>query len=189
MAKVENIPECGVNLSDTSSAFDTCKINVITLKKPRKTSQPNLSSERIKLVSTDLLGYYTAKYTDHHSGVKASSYIEKPPSNLPTSDLATSQVKARQLALQRKGCLKQRFETDSQYIRVVGTDKMNRPLSISVRNRYAKPLASPQGEEFKPSPTSVRRSTTSARRTSIKLKHRKLATTALARKTAFDNRD
>ena len=57
VAKVKNIPECRVKFSDTSPACDTCKINMSTQQKHRKTSRPNLSSERIKLVSTDLLGY------------------------------------------------------------------------------------------------------------------------------------
>ena len=101
MAKVENIPECGVNFSDTSLAYDTFTINKNTKQKHRKTSRLNLSSERLKLVSTDLLGYaYMAKYTDHNSRVKAASIIEEPPSLLPTADSATSQVRARQLVLQ-----------------------------------------------------------------------------------------
>ena len=76
MAKVQNVADCGVNLTYTLSACDTCKINVSTQQKHRKTSRPNLSSERIKLVSADLIGYvYMAKYTDHHTRVKAASFI------------------------------------------------------------------------------------------------------------------
>ena len=133
-----------------------------------------------------------AKYTDHHSRVKASSSIEEPPSVLPTADLATSQVRARRLTLQRQGYPKQQFETASQYTMAVGMDKIDRPVgpvSISVPNTYAQPMASPQAGECKPSATSARRSTTSARRTPSKLQHLEVATTAPARKTAFDHRD
>ena len=45
MAKVKNISECGVNLSDTLSARDTCQGIESTQQKHRKTSRPNLSSE------------------------------------------------------------------------------------------------------------------------------------------------
>ena len=89
-------------------------------------------------MSTDLLGYaYMAKYTDHHSRVKATFFIEEPPSVLRTTDSATSQVRARQLALQRQGSPKQQlFETVSQYTRTDGMDKINRLVSISVPNTY-----------------------------------------------------
>ena len=131
-----------------------------------------------------------AKYTDHQSRVKASSFIEEPPSVLPTADSATSQVRARQLTLQRQGSPKQQFDTVSQYTsRALEMDKINRPVSISVPNTYAQPMASPQAEECKPSATSARRLTTSARRTPSKLQHRDVATTAPARKTVFDHRD
>ena len=80
-----------------------------------------------------------AKFTDHHSRVKASFFVEEPPSILPTTaDSATSQVRARQLALQRQGCPKQQFDTVSQYTsRALRKDKINRPVSISVPNTYA----------------------------------------------------
>ena len=126
MAKGKNITVCGVIFSDTLSACDTCKINKSTQQKHRKTSRPNLPSERIKLVSTDLPGYaYMAKFTDNHSRVKAASFIEESPSVLPTADSATSQARARQLALQCQDSPKQHFEIVSQYIKAVGMDKIN----------------------------------------------------------------
>ena len=110
MAKVENIAQRGVIFSDTLSACGTCQLKKSTQQKHRGTSRANLSSERIKLVSTDLPGpvtpkaiggyAYIEKYTDHHSRVKAASFIEEPPSVLPTADSATSQARACQLALQ-----------------------------------------------------------------------------------------
>ena len=133
-----------------------------------------------------------AKYTDHHSRVKAYSFVEEPPSVLPTttSVSATSQVRARQLALQRQGSPIQQFDSVLQYTsRALRLDKRNRPASISVPNTYARPMASPQAEECKPSATSAERSTTSARRTPLKLRHLEVATTAPARKIAFDHRD
>ena len=94
MAKVKNIAECGVKFSDTLSACETCKINKITQQKHLKTSRPDPSSERLKLVSTDLLGpvtpkaiggyAYMAKYTDHHSRLKAVYFIEKKSDTLHT---------------------------------------------------------------------------------------------------------
>ena len=191
MAEVRNIPECGVNFSDTLSACNTCKIIKSTQQEHRKTLRPNLSSERIKLVSTDLLGYaYMAKYTDHHSTVKEASFVKEPPSILPTADSAASQVRACQLALQCQGSPKQQFDTVSQYTsRALRMDKTNRPVSFSVPNTYAQPMASPQAEECKPSATSARRSTTSAQKTPSKLQHLEVATTASARKTTFDHRD
>ena len=70
--------------SDALSACDTREINMSTQQKHRKTSRPNLHNERTKLVSTDLLGYANmAKYADHHSRAKTSSFIEEPPSVLP----------------------------------------------------------------------------------------------------------
>ena len=95
-----------------------------------------------------------AKYTDHHSRMKAASFIGEPPSVLPTADSGPSQVRARQLALQRQGSSKQQFETVSQYTRAVGMDKINRPVSTSVPNTYAQPMASSQAEEYKPLATS-----------------------------------
>ena len=94
--------------------------------------------ERLKLVNTDLLGYaYMAKYTDHHSRVKSSSFIEEPSSVLPTAELATSQTIARQLALQRQGSMKQQLYTVSQYTRVVGIDINNRLVSIRYQHLRA----------------------------------------------------
>ena len=139
------------------------------------------------LVGIDLLGYaYTAKYSGHHSRVKASSFIEEPPSVLQTVDSATFQVRARHLALQRQGSPKHNFASVWQYTRSVGMDKKKTPVFISVPNTYAQPMASPQAEESKPSETSARRSITSARKTHFKLQHSEVATTAPARKTAFD---
>ena len=104
MAKVKNIEECGANFSDTLSVCETCKINKSTQQKHPKTSRPDPSSERLKLVSTDLLGpvtpkaigeyAYMAKYTDHHSRLKAVYFIEKKSDTLHTlgrfiQDLAT----------------------------------------------------------------------------------------------------
>ena len=126
-----------------------------------------------------------AKYTDHHSRVKRGSFIEEAPPVQPTADSATSQVRARQLALQRQGSPKQHFVSS----RALRMDKTNRPASISVPNTYAQSMASPQAEECKPSATSAGRSTTSARRTPFKLQHLEVATTAPARKTALDHRD
>ena len=147
--KVKNIPECGVTFLDTLSGCDTCKINNSTQKEHRKTLRPSFSSESIKLVSTDLLGYaYMAKFTDHQSRVKASSFIEELPSVLPTADSAISQVRARQLALQCQDFPKQQFETVSQYTTgALGMDKINRSVSISVPNTYPQAMASPQAEE------------------------------------------
>ena len=86
MAKVKNIAECVVKFSDTLSACETCKINKSTQQNHPKTSRPGPSSERLKLVSTDLLGpvtpkaigeyAYMAKYTDHHSRLKAVYLIK-----------------------------------------------------------------------------------------------------------------
>ena len=100
MAKVENISDCGVIFSDALSACDTCKINKSIRKKKSETSRPDLSSQRLQLVSTDLLGpvtpkaiegcAYMAKHTDHHSRLRAASFIEEPLSFLPTADSATS---------------------------------------------------------------------------------------------------
>ena len=192
MAEVRNISECGGNSSDTLSACDTCNIIKSTQQEHRKILRPNLSSEHTKLVSTDLLGYADmAKYTDHHSRVIRGSFIEEAPSFQPTADPATSQVRARQLALQRQGSRKQQSDNVSQYTssRALRMDKTNRQVSISVSNTYVQPMASPQAKKFKPSATSARRSTTSARRTPSKLQHLEVATTALARKTACDHRD
>ena len=61
---------------------------------------------------------------------------------------STSQAKARQLALQCQDSPKQRFEAVSQYIGVVGMDKINPPAHISVPNTYAQAMASPQAEEW-----------------------------------------
>ena len=156
MAKVKNIPECGVAFSDTLSACDSANSIRALNKKHRKTLLPNLSSTRVKLVSTDLLGYaYMAKYTDHHSRVKAAFLIGEPPSVPKTADSATSQVRARQLALRRQGSPKQQFDTVSKYTRGVRMDKTNRPVSISVPNTYPQSMASPQAEECKPSATSA----------------------------------
>ena len=117
MAEVRNIPECGANFSDTLSACDACKIIKSTQQEHRKILRRTLSSEHIKLVSTDLLGYADmAKYTDHHSRVKRGSFIEEARSVQPTADSATSQVRARQLALQCQGSPKQQFDNVSQYI-------------------------------------------------------------------------
>ena len=191
IADVRNIPECGANFSDTLSACDTCKIMKSTRQEHRKILRPNLSSENSKLVSTDLLGYADmAKYTDHHSRVKRGSFIEEAPSVQPTADSATSQVRARQMALQRQGSPKQQFDNVSQYTsRALRMDKTNRPVSISVPNTYAQSMASPRAEECKPSATSAGRSTISAQRTPSKLQHLEVETTAPARKTAFDHRD
>ena len=80
--------------SDTLSACETCKINQSTQQKHHKTSLPDPSSERLKLVSTDLLepvtpkaigGYaYMAKYTDNHKRLKAVYFIEKKSDTLRT---------------------------------------------------------------------------------------------------------
>ena len=81
--------------SDTLSAGDTCKINESTQQKHPKTPRPHPSSKCLKLVSTDLLGSmtpkaigenaYMAKYTDHHSRLKAVYYcIEKKSNTLHT---------------------------------------------------------------------------------------------------------
>ena len=124
MAKVKIIQECSVKFSDTLSACATCKINMSTQWKHGKTSWPNLSSERIKLVSTDLLGYaYRAKYTGHHSRVKAFPFIEEPVPVLQTADSAFSQVRSRQLALQRQGSSNHNFASVSQYTKSVEMDK------------------------------------------------------------------
>ena len=87
MSKVKDIAECGVNFSDTLSACETCKINKSTQQNHPETSRPDPSSESLKLVSTDLPGpvtpkaiggyAYMAKYTDHHSRLKAVYFIEK----------------------------------------------------------------------------------------------------------------
>ena len=102
-------------------------------------------------MSTDLLapvtpkaigGYaYMAKYTDHHSRLRAASFIEKPPPVLPTAYSATSQVKARQLALQCQYSLKEQFEAVSQYTRAVGMDELSPLASVSVPNTYAQTMA------------------------------------------------
>ena len=191
MVEVRNILECGANFSDTLSACDTCKIIESTQQENRNILRPNLSSEHIKQVSADLLGYADmGKYTDHYSGVKRGSFIEEAPSVKPTADSATSQVRAHQLALQRQGSPKQQFDNVSQYTSTaLRMDKKNRSVSILVSNTYAQSMASPQAEDCKPLGTSARRSTTSARGTTSKLKHLKVATTAPARKTAFDHRD
>ena len=131
IAEVKNIPEYGANVSDTLSACDTCKIIKSTQQEHRKILRPNLSSEHTKLVSADLLGYvYMAKYTDHHSRVKASSFIEEPPSVIPTSDSATPQVRARHLAVQRQGYPKQQFDNVSQYTRQGSRNGQNKPSGI-----------------------------------------------------------
>ena len=135
-------------------------------------------------------GYaYMAKYTNHHSRLRAASFIEQPPSILPTADSAPSQARARQLALQCQDSPKQQFEVVSQHIRAVVMDKINPPVFISVPNTYAQRMVSQQAEECKRSATSARRSTTSARRTPAKLQHLEVATTAPARKTAFNHRE
>ena len=104
MAKVKNVAECGAKCSDTLSACDTCKINKSTQQKHPKTSPPDLSSECLTLVSTDLLGSvmpkaiggytYMAKYTDHHSRLKTVYFIETKSNTIHTlgrfiQDLAT----------------------------------------------------------------------------------------------------
>ena len=94
-----------------------------------------------------------AKYTDHHSSVKAACFIEEPPTVLPTADSANSQAKAAKVALQRQDSPKQQFEAVSQYIGAVGMDKINPPADISVPNTYAQAMASPQAEECEPSAT------------------------------------
>ena len=124
-----------------------------------------------------IVGYYSDKptfrmsdrYTGRISSSRDVSFIEEPLTVLPTADSATSQARARQLALQRQEYPKQQFGTVSQYTRAVGKDKTNRPVSISVPNTYAQPMALPQAEECKLSAASARRSTTSARRTPSKL--------------------
>ena len=188
-----------VIFSDTLSACDTCTINKSTQQKHPKISRPDPSSERLKLVSTDLLGpgtpkaiegyAYMAKYTDHHSRLREASFIEEPSSVLLTADSATSHVRVRQPALQCQYSPKQQFEVVSEYTMAVGIDKINPPASISVPNTYAQPMASPQAYECKPSATSARRSKTSARTTPSKLQHLKVATAAPARKTAFHHRN
>ncbi|CAN0579923.1 unnamed protein product, partial [Laminaria digitata] len=87
MAKVKNIAESGVNFSDSLSACDMCKISKSTQRNHPKKSRPDPASERLKLVSTDLLGpvtpkaigsySYMAKYTDHHTRLKAVYFIYK----------------------------------------------------------------------------------------------------------------
>ena len=146
MAEGKNIRECGAKYSNTLSACDTCEIINSTQQKHRKMLRPNFSSEPTKLVSTDLLGYTDmAKYTDDHSRLKSGSFIEEAPSVQPTADSATSQIRARQLALQRQGSPKQQFDNVSQYTsRALGMGKSNRPVSTSVPNTYAQSMASPQ---------------------------------------------
>ena len=63
-------------------------------EKPPHTSRPDNTSERFKVVSTDLLGpvtpkaigsySYVAKYTDHHTRLKAVYFIEKKSDMLHT---------------------------------------------------------------------------------------------------------
>ena len=55
MAKVQNIAGCEVILSANLSACGTCTTTKSTRPKCRKTSRPDPSSERLKLVSTQLL--------------------------------------------------------------------------------------------------------------------------------------
>ena len=94
IAKVISIAECGVHFSDTLSACEACKMNKSTQQKHPKTSRPDPSSERLKLVSADLLepvtpktvgGYgYMAMCTDHLGGLKPVYTIDKESDTLHT---------------------------------------------------------------------------------------------------------
>ena len=188
MAKVNSIPECGVNFSDTLSACDTCKIIKSTLQKHRKTPRPNLSSERIKLVSTDLLGYaYMAQYTDHHSRVNASSFIEEACSRTTNSRLGHFTSKSASA-----GPITPRISETAVRCRFAVhqgcRNGQNKPSGICFGTQH---LRATYGltTSGRMQTSSARRSTTSARRTPSKLQHLEVATTAPARKTAFDHRD
>ena len=135
-------------------------------------------------------GYaYMVKYTDHHSRLRAASFIEEPPSVLPTADLATSQVRARQLALQGQNYPKQQFEVVSEYTRAVGMDKTNPPVSISVPNTYAQWPHHERKNANLPRPLLEDQRLQDGELTPSKLQHLEVVTTAPACKTGFDHRD
>ena len=146
---------------------------VVDVHSSTSTQATDSSSESSKLVSTDLLRpvtpkaigryAYMVKCTDHHSRLRAASFIEEAPAVSPTSDWVTSQARARQLALPCQDYPKQQFETVWQYIGAVEMDKIIPPASVSVPNTCGQGMTSPQTEEGKPSVTSARRPTTSTR--------------------------
>ena len=69
---------------------------VVDVHASTSTQATDSSSEHLKLVSTDLLRpvtpkaigryVYMVKYTDHHSRLRAASFIEEAPAVSPTSD-------------------------------------------------------------------------------------------------------
>ena len=93
---VRNYRRVGVFFSDTLLACGTCKINKSTQQKHPKIPRPDPSRKCLKSVSTDLLGSvtpkaiggnaYMAKYSDHHSRLKAVYFIEDKGNTLHTLD-------------------------------------------------------------------------------------------------------
>ena len=84
----------GVHSTDSFSACHTCKINKSTEQNHPRISRPDETSERLKLVSTDLLGpvtpkpvgdySYMVKYTDHHTRLMAVYFVEMKSDTLHT---------------------------------------------------------------------------------------------------------
>ena len=132
-------------------------------------------------------GYaYMEKHIDHHRRVNTVSFIEELPTVLQTADSATSQARARQLALECEDSPKQQFKVVSQYIRAVGMDKINPPtyISASTPTRKLWPHHARKSVNIQ-----RQRSTTSAWRTPAKLQHLEVATAAPVLKTAYDHCD
>ena len=86
--------ESGVNFTDSLSPCYTCKTNKSTQSNCPRKSRPDNTSERLKLVSTDLPGpvtpkaiggyTYMAKCTYHYTWLKAVYFIEKKSDTLHT---------------------------------------------------------------------------------------------------------